>query len=137
MDIARRNNGIVWRDKGKLNLLRQEDMFKVSENAMVVSQTTGLIGTPQQTEYGVNFTSLLNPLYNLNDGKTLQQVKIDQSQIRQQKILYGQLWSRLDQDGMYKVIGYRHSGDSRGNTWQTDVTCCNLIGMLPAQLIMN
>jgi hypothetical protein len=53
-------------------------------------------------------------------------VKIDNQIIRQMAIQYGSSgFSRLDEDGIYRVIGVTHSGSTRGNEWYTMVTGCN------------
>jgi len=91
--------------------------------ALVISPETGLVGTPQQTQDGVEFRSLLNPSIKIQYPPL--QVKIDNSAIRQQKIMLGQLQTRLDQDGFYYVASVIHSGDTRGDDWFTDVVGFN------------
>ena len=88
-------------------------------SALVVSPETGLIGTPQQTQDGIEFKTLLNP--NIKVKYPPMQVKIDNSVIRQQKVMLGQLQTRLDQDGFYYVASVVHSGDTRGDDWYTEV----------------
>jgi hypothetical protein len=87
--------------------------------ALVVSPETGLIGTPQQTQDGVEFKVLLDP--NIKVQYPAMQVKIDNSVVRQQKIMLGQLQTRLDQDGFYYVASVTHCGDTRGDDWYTEV----------------
>jgi len=99
------------------------------DNALVISPGEGgLIGVPQQTQDGVDFTCLLNPLirvFNIPDDKKINcmLVKIDKSIIRQAEIQPNQeSYSKLDQDWTYKVIGVNHVGDTRGGDWYTKVS---------------
>ena len=84
-----------------------------------------IIDTPVQTQYGVAFRALLNP--NVQVQKPMLQVKIDNSQIRRQKLLIDPSsqgpakLTLLDQDGIYVVGGVRFSGDTRGEAWYVDV----------------
>lgn len=88
----------------------------------------GLIGTPQQTQYGVNCRVLLNP--NISVGTKIQ---LDQSvAIQQIPKTAGAYPSLLDQSGTYAVGAVRHVGDSRGNTWYSEVT-----GMLYADQLLQ
>lgn len=113
-------------DFGKLNLVNTSDAY--SKTAIVVTPTTGLIGTPQQTEDGASFRCLLNP--NIKIAQPYVVVKIDNTVIRQMKAQpnSGTLPSPLDKDGQYKVFGVTYSGDTRGNDWYVDVMGVNLEG---------
>jgi len=100
------------------------------DEAIVISPNNGLIGTPQQIEYGVQFRCLLNPAIKIQLNPM--RVKLDMSTIRQQKIMIGQLPTRLDQDGIYAVSSLTHIGDTRGDDWYTDVQGFNLLGPMAA-----
>lgn len=81
------------------------------------SSTNGvIIGTPQQTQYGVSFRVLLDPRL-----QVFSVVKIDNSQIRLIKKQVGELPYLLDQDGIYVVGAVRFTGDTRGNDWYADI----------------
>jgi hypothetical protein len=75
-----------------------------------------ILGTPQQTQQGVAFRVLLD-----SQLKIGQLIKIDMSAIRQLPKTPGQYPSILDQDGLYVIAGLRHSGDTRGNDWTTEI----------------
>lgn len=86
-----------------------------------------LIGTPQQTMYGVWFQALLDP--RIQAEKPLMRVKIDNSQIRFLKLQINQLPPRpLDKDGVYVAQAVRHVGDTRGNEWYTEVDAFSVVG---------
>lgn len=83
--------------------------------------TRSIIGVPQQTPFGCNFTVLLDPRLQVKVPPML--VEIDQSVISQMKIIYSQLPPMpLDQSGLYIAAQIRHYGDTRGNDWYTEVT---------------
>jgi hypothetical protein len=111
------------------------DMVSITDppdsNMIVISPGSGgLIGTPVQTEYGANFTCLLNPSIKLANPRKF--VKIDMSTIKQLKAVHGQYLSILDQDMELQVIGLKHIGDTRGDDWYTYVTAINKGGKIPA-----
>lgn len=97
--------------------------------------TTSLIGSPQQTELGVSFRVLLDP--RLQVRLPLQQVKLDQTIIRQQALTLGKYASILNQDGVYLVAGIRHIGDSRRNEWYSEVVGVTSVNGLLALLGSN
>lgn len=86
----------------------------------------GLIGTPVQTQYGCDFTVLLNANIILTAPRKL--VKLNNTQIRAMKAKQGAPLAPLDEDLEYQVIGVRHEGDTRGDAWYTHVTGINAAG---------
>jgi hypothetical protein len=92
-----------------------------------VKQTDGttlsLIGTPQQTQYGINFKVLLDS--RLQISSPLPEVAIQMQFIRQAAVQYplppGQFPPRPLQN-QYTVVAVRHYGDTRGNSWYSEVT---------------
>jgi hypothetical protein len=107
---------------GDVILDRPQDPIStdMTTNALVVSPGVGgLIGTPQQTQEGITFTLLLNPLITIFNPPML--VKIDNAWIRQMQLEYGTVgFSKLDEDGIYRIIGVTHIGDTRGNSWYSN-----------------
>ena len=51
-----------------------------------------------------------------------QQIKIDNTVIRQNPLQPGTNSTILTQDGVYIVGGVRHIGDSRGHEWYSEIT---------------
>lgn len=88
------------------------------------SPLTGLLGTPQQTQDGVDIRVLLDPRatlatqFQLSPGTAIRQLPRTQ----------GSYPTILDQNGLYVIAGVRHVGDSRGNTWDTHITGYTYIG---------
>lgn len=76
-----------------------------------------LIGSPQQTEKGVWFRTLLDSEVKLGDL-----VKLDMSVIKQIALYPGNKPIILDQDGIYVVVGIHYVGDTRGNDWYSEIS---------------
>lgn len=81
----------------------------------------GLLGTPQQTQFGVDCRVLLDPRIT-----PATQIYLDQTSLTVRQLplsANGTTYpSILSQSGYYAVLAVRHIGDSRGNTWETQVT---------------
>jgi hypothetical protein len=123
--IAQDNNAQFWTDdEDKLNMTKFDDGY--ATDALVISPETGLIGSPEQTSFGVWFRSLLNP--NITIASPYMVVKLDQATIRTMKACIGQYLTPLDQDGQYKVVAVTYRGSTRGHDWYVDVTGINLEG---------
>lgn len=89
---------------------------------VTVGAGLGLVGTPQQTQYGVDLRLLLNP-----NVLPLTKIQLDQSvtvrQLQQTPTVDGSNFATsLDQSGTYIVGGVSFVGDTRGNAWYVDVT---------------
>lgn len=84
----------------------------------------GIIGTPQQTQDGVSLTVLLNSDIKIFKPQPML-IKINNNKIRVAKQTMGQLYSSLDKDGIYKVLGINHIGDTRGNDWYSHIVACS------------
>jgi len=120
--IVRDNNMVWWIDMDKkVNVGHPNDGQVSTAPAVVYTPATGLIGSPQQTQYGVEFTVLLDP--RLKVTMPMMSVALNNALIRQYQIQFGSYeFLPLDQDGIYIVGAVRHRGDSRGDQWYTDVT---------------
>lgn len=124
-EIANDNNAAWWLDqKGVFNVSDLTKDFPTTvKPGMTFTPTTGIIGTPVQTQLGVNCRLLLNP--NIAVSNPPMAIKIDNTVIQQLQRSVGDQAasvSVLSQSGVYAVIGARHHGDTRGNDWYTDVT---------------
>lgn len=94
--------------------------------AIVLTSKTGLIGTPQQTNEGVNVKCLINP--NIQVGgriniaeTTIQDFKINVSQPNSA----ANIAPPLTQDGTYYNLVVEHMGDTRGVDWYTNIVGIN------------
>jgi hypothetical protein len=94
---------------------------------IVLTSKTGMIGTPQQTNEGVNVKCLINP--NIRIGGRIQ---IDNKSIARFKINLSvpnspaNIPAPLTADGVYYVLVVEHSGDNRGVDWYSSLICLNI-----------
>jgi hypothetical protein len=87
------------------------------------SSTTSytIMGSPQQNDCGVTFSVLLDPRLVVKVPPLL--VRIDNTAIRQITLTIPQNFVMpLAQDNSYVLAALRHRGDTRGDTWLTEVT---------------
>ena len=96
----------------------------VANPALPAGVTASIIGTPQQTPFGVIFTVLLDP--RLKVQLPVQVVALDRSTIINQIPVVPNPNSGVvtpyTSDLSFLVAQIRHTGDTRGNTWDTEVT---------------
>lgn len=94
---------------------------------VVLTSKTGMIGTPNQTNEGVNVKCLLNPLIKIG-----QRIQIDNASIERYKINLSvpnspaNIPAPLTADGVYYVLVAEHTGDNRGIEWYTSLICLNV-----------
>jgi hypothetical protein len=109
------------------NMLPDLTFASPTPDTMKLEGDNYIIGTPQQTEEGVSFLTLLEPRLHVTP---IQRVRIDNSSVRLLKREYSRPpITVLDPDGLYFVAGVRHWGDTRGVPWYSEVT-----GVTPAYL---
>jgi len=112
------------------------DVNKVVE----LNSGTGLIGIPEQTDNGIQLSCLLNSKIRIGTS-----IKLNNSIITQMveqnpnsaPIPYNQrvgLYSLapLSKDGVYRVFVVEHVGDTRGNSWMTNVIALAVSQSAPA-----
>lgn len=104
--------------------------------AVKLSAATGLIGVPEQTQDGIRCRCLLNPKIGVGarvqiDNASIVQT-IDATDFRgvagtAQRVFNSytatQLYPSIARDGFYRVYIAEHDGDTRGNEWETQLTC--------------
>jgi hypothetical protein len=140
-EVVRRNSAQMFMKDGELNVVKLTDAPQ--GNPILVDPSTGLIGTPQQTDFGISFRVLLNPEIILTSP--LSYVKLDLSQInvQEQKRTPSQNPNaphtpKIPKDGFFSIGGVRHIGDTRGNDWYTDVVGYGIggrTGLTPATML--
>lgn len=95
--------------------------------SVVLTSKTGMIGTPQQTNIGINVVCLMNPL--INPGR---RIKVDNASVLALKIDLGNpndpvnLAPPLNADGVYYALVIEQQGDNRGVNWYSKVICCTV-----------
>lgn len=94
---------------------------------VVLRSNTGLIGTPQQTNEGVNVKCLLNPLLKIGG-----RIEIADALINDFKINLtvpnsaANIAPPLTADGVYYLLVVEHTGDTRGIDWYSSLICINM-----------
>lgn len=99
--IAKNNNADWSIQDGSLVFLPHDKVL--NEEAVLLSQETGMIGAPGQTDDGLELTCLLNPALQIGG---LVEVR-----------------SILDYfNGQYKIVKLNHQGDGLGGDWVSKIT---------------
>ncbi|HIX84354.1 MAG TPA: hypothetical protein H9979_07450 [Candidatus Megamonas gallistercoris] len=125
-DICIHNDANFWiTNDDKLTIKKVTDEIPEGD-VLVLTPTTGLVGTPQYGDDGIHIKMLLDCRVKLQSL-----IKIDNEIIQRQAMNFdlsgkgnnNQLpqQSQFDQDGEYQVFSVSHSGDTWGDTWITEV----------------
>lgn len=124
-DFAQQN-GLTWSIQNQqVQFIRQQGY--APGEAVIITSKTGMVGTPQQTNIGVNVVCLLNPLI-----KPGCRIKIDNASVAQLKIDLGNpkdpvnLAPPLTADGVYFPLVIEVTGDNRGLDWYSKLICCTV-----------
>lgn len=94
---------------------------------VVLTSKTGMIGTPQQTNEGVNVKCLLNPNIKVNGL-----IQIDNASVEKFKINLtvpnsaANIPASLTADGVYFVFVIQYDGDTRDVVWYSSLVCLNV-----------
>jgi len=117
------------------------------DQAVVINSSTGLIGSPQQTNIGVNLKTLLNPKFKMGtrvqlNNSSIQGMKINLNVNVATKDSISNLRqltpAQLNDDGIYYAFAAEHSGDTRGTEWYTSLICTTVSpGTNPANSVGN
>lgn len=123
--IAKSENATYYTEDGKVNVISPEDITQGT--ILSFGPDSGLIGTPTQTEYGIQCQVLLNPQVRIN---TL--FHIDNRRVTNYRYTPGEPVRSLDSQGIYRVIKLTHTGDTRGDDWFTNIEAISQAGILPS-----
>lgn len=114
--LAKTEGANFYMENGAVNLVRLKDF--PTDQLIKLDPSSGLIGTPQQTDNGVNFKCLLTPRIKINSL-----VQIDAKYVLERQYSDGSEQGRiLDKDGVYRIIEATYSGDNRGSDWYVNCT---------------
>ncbi|UUZ85673.1 hypothetical protein LJK88_20520 [Paenibacillus sp. P26] len=122
--LQQSQNATLYAEDGSINFITAEDLPE--GEVFDLSPDSGLIGVPAQSELGVTVKSLLNPRLKINGL-----VHIDNSLIRAQAFNIGHYPPPLARDGLYRICGITHTGDTRGTNWYTECTTVSQAGGIP------
>ena len=96
----------------------------------LINSRTGMIGTPTQTDQGIQFRTLMRP-----DIKIDSWVKLNNKDIQLAELEFGTMQTILDLDGLYRVIEITATGDSRGQDWYYNIGAVSQTGPLAQMLV--
>ena len=94
---------------------------------IVIGPNSGLIGTPEQTENGIVFRTLLNAnikvcsLIQLN--ATINRMRFGVFLGSEVPNALNQAQNLINANGLYYVMNVSHDGDTRGTEWYSTATC--------------
>ena len=138
--LASTNNFEWGYGAGGIVTVRKDQTYKKDEEVIVLNALTGLIGRPTVTVDGVEATCLLQPRIDLGSLVQIDNNAIQtggsydtsyKADIMANAAVTGAM---LSADGLYRVLGREHIGDTRGNDWYTKIICA---GVNAAQTPMN
>jgi hypothetical protein len=134
MRTIAKQNGLTWSIQNEQIGFIHQQGYAPGET-IVLNSKTGMIGTPQQTNIGVNVVCLMNP--NIQPGRT---IRIDNASVAALQIDLGNpkdpvnLAPPLNADGVYYVLVVETTGDTRGPDWYSKLICCSV---KPAAIPIN
>lgn len=118
--LAKSEGALFYVNDRKINLVKPGD---VPEGQIIdLSPSSGLIGTPEQTDDGVTAKCLLNPLLNVNKLVHISNEFVQET---------NEIGKASLSSGVYKVIKLKHSGDTTGNDWYTEFDAVAQPGTIP------
>ncbi|CAQ85186.1 putative phage protein, partial [Photorhabdus asymbiotica] len=99
-----RNNGANWSVQDGNMVVLPKNKVLADNEGFVLSQETGMIGSPEKTDDGLQITCLCNPALRIG------------GLVRIQSII-------PEYNGDYKITELEHSGDFMSDDWNTLITC--------------
>lgn len=134
---ACQNAGATWSiQNGKVQIIKRTGLLP--GQAFNLTSSSGLIGTPTQTDRGVEARHLIHP-----DLIVGAKVKIDQASILEAQLEAPTKSSSestkkkpaaIATDGAYRVYIAEYEGDNRDNPWYVDLVCLGVNESAPAGL---
>lgn len=115
-------------ENGQLNFLPINAVYP--GQVPLITPSSGLIGTPEQTLDGIIIRSLLNPIIRAGGQINLGSSPVNELAVTA-KYQTPVVVPTLDGAGAYKALQVIHTGDNRGNTWYTTSICTAVDGTAP------
>jgi hypothetical protein len=116
---------------GKLQIVPIRGLLPTQ--AVVLTSKTGLIGSPEQTNDGIQAKTLLNPMLKIGgkviiDNKSVEMATISENKSSKSgdKKQPADKPATIAADGAYKIIKIEYNGDTRGTDWYCDIVCIDI-----------
>jgi hypothetical protein len=121
------SSGFGWNIQDeKINIVKRSTYLPGT--VTILTSKTGLIGTPQQTNIGVNCKCLINPNIKING-----RIQINNASVELLKINLSVPGSAdnvpapVADDGVYSVMVVQHTGDTRGIPWYSEIVALSVL----------
>lgn len=106
--------------------IAKDRIYKKGEEVIVLNSETGMIGRPTLSVEGVDLQCLLQPRIDIGsliqiDNRSIQRQSYDTSYMADIMANTASTDAFVSADGLYRVIGREHYGDTRGNDWYTKI----------------
>lgn len=137
VNIRARTEGSTWSIQNGRLVIRPFNTYAPNDPVLVTAQT-GLIGTPEATQSGINMKILLNPKIVCGQKIQMDNATINTTQfvgpdgsVSNNGIPFNQ-WGGTNSiqfladtsfDGTYRAYVIEHTGDTRGQEWYTNLVC--------------
>lgn len=109
--------GFDWSiDDGKINVINTDSYLKANE-AVLITNSTGMINSPILTEIGVDVTTLLNPRLIPNNLFKIESIGAD---VQMGNLFFRNI-KRTKAEGIYKIQETIFKGDNYGGVWLSSV----------------
>lgn len=136
-------SGANWSiQDGVLQIVKTDSLLP--NEAIVVNALTGMLSSPEINEEGITVKFLMNPNARANGslkldnnsiklkgqkvGETKKGNQLTGETVNSSNFPESDKLSKLDSDGIYKILKLTHKGDTRSQTWQTEALCVALGG---------
>lgn len=110
---------------------------------VLITPSTGLIGVPEQTQNGLAVRVLINPAIKIGQTIKLDSTDINELRLGVDKesivnnVNLTQSQAKLNGDGLYYVMRVEHFGDTRGNSWYSDLLCLAVDASVPVNQVVS
>ncbi len=117
LDMFAEEYGFNWSIQDGEVIIVPEDQALDTNEAVLVTATTGMIGTPIVTEIGADVTTLLDPRLLPNKAFKIESVN---SEVQLGNLFFREA-RRTSAEGTYKIQEVTFKGDSREGDWTSSV----------------
>ena len=108
-----------------------------------INSLTGMIGSPEATDQGIELTTLLNPYIRVGHAIRLNNADVTETIIKQQlfpsitSLAYTSKVNSAGPDGLYRVLSIEYSGDTRSEEWYSRLVCLLIDPSVPAAVSVS
>ena len=126
-DLSDKTNSQWFIENGTLKFMALDSYLPGEE--VIINSNTGMVGVPESTESGIMVKCLLNPKIKIGTRVKLNPQDIVNTTVKQQgypTYKSTSFFASLNPNGDFVCIVKEHLGQTRGNTWYTNLVCLNI-----------